>query len=166
MPERRRAQRAGFAKRVGAVIEILSPEDIEELLEKNFVGRVGVHSDGRTYVVPISYAYAHGCVYGHSAEGLKTRMMRKNPTVCFETDSVQDPFNWRSVIAWGTCEELHGEASEEAMRSLLMRFLPAKVQAAAERTLVLGRPGLADRRAVVYRIRLIEKTGRFEATER
>ena len=148
------------------MIEILSPDDIEELLEKSFVGRIGVHGDGRTYVVPIAYTYAHGCVYGHSTEGLKIRMMRKNPTVCFETDSVQDPFNWRSVITWGTFEELHGEAAEEAMRSLLLRFLPAKVQAAAERTIILGRPGLDDRRAVVYRIRLVEKTGRFEATQR
>jgi hypothetical protein len=87
--------------------------------------------------------------------------MRKNPLVCFETDSIQDVFNWRSVIAWGTFEELSGAAAGEAMRTLLLRFLPTKAQSTV-RSLTEDRPGIADDRAVVYRIRLIEKTGRFE----
>jgi hypothetical protein len=143
------------------MIEVLQPEEIERILSDNFIGRIGCHADARTYVIPIAYAYSMGAVYAHSLEGLKLRIMRKNPLVCFETDSIQDVFNWRSVIAWGTFEELSGAAADEAMRTLLLRFLPTKAQSTV-RSLTEDRPGIADDRAVVYRIRLIEKTGRFE----
>ena len=143
------------------MIEVLDPTRIEALLEAGSVGRVGCHADGRTYVVPIAYAYADGCVYGHSTEGLKIRMMRQNPSVCFEVDSVESVFHWSSVIAWGTYEELHGEAADAAMRTILVRFLQARANATI-RTLTQMRPGVSETGAVVYRIRLVEKTGRFE----
>lgn len=143
------------------MIQILEPAEIERVLSENFVGRIGCHGDGRTYVVPIAYAYSLGAIYAHSLEGLKLRIMRKTPSVCFETDSIQDVFNWRSVIAWGTFEELSGAAADEAMRTLLIRFLPDKTKSTV-RALAPDRPGVADDRAIVYRIRLIEKTGRVE----
>lgn len=145
------------------MIEILSSKEIERVLESNAIGRIGCYAEGRTYVVPVAYVYRGNAVYGHSAEGLKTRMMRKNPSVCFETDTVDDVFNWRSVIAWGVFEELSGEAAEDAMRAILLRFLDAKIQPYA-RPLAARRAGIAENAAVVYRIRLIEKTGRFERT--
>ena len=37
---------------------------IEALLGEEVVGRIGCHAEGRTYVVPITYVYADGCVYG------------------------------------------------------------------------------------------------------
>lgn len=143
------------------MIEILPDDEIEQLLVEHFVGRIGCHADGRTYVVPITYAYADGSIYGHSTEGLKLRMMRKNPNVCFQADAVEDVFNWRSVIAWGTYEELQGEAAERAMRTLVLRFVPTKTQATTRSWAGSG-PGVLDNRATVYRIRLIERTGRCE----
>lgn len=143
------------------VIEVLQSEQIERMLSENWVGRIGCHADGRTYVVPVAYAYSAGAIYAHSPEGLKIRIMRKNPSVCFETDVITDVFNWQSVIAWGVFEELQGAAAQEAMRTLLLRFLPAKTKSTL-RFLEQDRPGIADDRAIVYRIRLIEKTGRFE----
>ena len=146
------------------MIEVLSPEEIEVLLERSVVGRIGCYAEGRIYVVPVAYAYDAGCVYAHTAEGLKLRMMRKNPSVCFEVDTVESVFNWRSVIAWGTFEELHGAAAEDAMRAIMLRFLQTKAQPNS-RTLSSQRPGIASDQAVVYRIRLIEKMGRFEHTQ-
>jgi nitroimidazol reductase NimA-like FMN-containing flavoprotein (pyridoxamine 5'-phosphate oxidase superfamily) len=144
------------------VIEILSDAEIEELLAAQYVGRLGCHADGRTYVVPIAYAYRDGAVYAHTTEGLKLRMMRQNPNVCFEVDAVDNVFNWRSVVAWGAFEELRGQDADHALRTLLIHFLPAKAQATS-RLLEDSRPGVAaDDRATVYRIRLYEKTGRRE----
>jgi len=134
--------------------------EIERMLSKEFVGRIGCSADGRPYVVPVAYAYHNGCVYSHTTEGLKVRMMRRNPHVCFEVDRVVDEVNWRSVIARGTFEELHGEAAEEAMRLILLKFLPAKARAPGE--LPASRPGVREKGAVVYRIRLVERTGRFQ----
>lgn len=142
------------------MIRILADDEIERMLAQEFVGRLGCSADGRPYVVPVAYAYHNGCVYSHSADGLKIRMMRKNPYVCFEVDRVENEFNWRSVVAWGTFEELHGEPAEDAMRVILLKFLPAKAHAAGD--LPVSRPGVLEAGAVVYRIRLTERTGRFQ----
>jgi uncharacterized protein len=64
----------------------LKPEQINAVLFNEVVGRIGCHGEGRTYIVPITYVFDGDAVYGHSAEGLKIRMMRANPNVCFEVD--------------------------------------------------------------------------------
>jgi len=143
------------------MIQVLPDGEIERMLSQEFVGRVGCSADGRPYVVPVAYAYHGGCVYSHTTDGLKVRIMRRNPNVCFEVDRVEDEVNWRSVIARGTFEELHGAAAEDAMRLILLKFLPAKVRDAAGE-LPASRPGVLEKGAVVYRIRLTERTGRFQ----
>lgn len=136
----------------------LTAERIESVLRENVVGRIGVHAYGRTYVVPITYAYDGKHVYAHSAEGMKLHLMRENPHVCFEVDHMDDLANWHSVIAWGTFEELRGEAAREALEILLDRIEPE----------LAGPPGASAHPrsgmtpAVLYRILLEEKTGRFE----
>ena len=145
----------------------LTAQEIEELLRDEVTGRIGCHADGRTYVVPITYAYEKGYVYCHSAEGLKLRMMRKNPTVCFEVDRVQDVGNWKSVIATGRFEELSGRDVIAAMDVLISRF--GEMAAPAHPSFVLrssdAEPPRVDGRTIVlYRIHLAEKTGRFEKT--
>ena len=147
----------------------LSSQEVEELLRSEITGRIGCHAGGRTYVVPITYAYAKGYVYCHSAEGLKLRMMRKNPTVCFEVDRVENVGNWRSVIATGRFEELTGRDAIEAMDVLISRFGETGQDGSAHPSYVLrssgAEPPLADGRPIVlYRIHLAEKTGRFEKT--
>ena len=68
----------------------LTAPEVEALLRAEAEGRVGCHADGRTYVVPIVYAYDGEAVCGHSRDGLKLRMMRANPRVCFEVDRMRD----------------------------------------------------------------------------
>jgi nitroimidazol reductase NimA-like FMN-containing flavoprotein (pyridoxamine 5'-phosphate oxidase superfamily) len=147
------------------MIQTLPEDQIERTLHEQFMGRLGCHADGRTYVVPIAYAYEDGYIYGHTAEGTKVRMMRKNPNVCFEVDCVDGVSNWHSVIAWGRYEELHGESARQALRVLLLRFLSTKTRA-LDYPLLRTRPGVTDDAgAIIYRIRLIEKTGRFQKSE-
>src|SRR5450759_5847288 len=105
----------------------LSPTEIDELLRTEVVARLGCHSDGRTYVVPITYVYDGESLIGHSAYGLKLRMMRQNPAVCVEVDRLEDLANWRSVIAWGRFEELTGAAASAALVRLRERFRPLMV---------------------------------------
>ena len=144
----------------------LGHEEIEEFLRSSVVGRIGCHAEGRTYVVPITYAFEDGAIIGHSTNGLKLRMMRENPNVCFEVDRMEDLANWRSVVAWGHFEELQGSEADRAMATLLARMLPLAVTSETSfppkdlthqhRARVDGLP------AVVFRIRLTEMTGRFE----
>lgn len=103
----------------------LSRKDIQEILRSHAIGRLGCHARGLTYVVPISYVYdGANAIYFHSLDGLKIQMMRENPRVCFEVDTVEDPANWQSVIAWGTFEQLTGEAAAKGLELLLTRLLP------------------------------------------
>ena len=145
----------------------LSPEEIEEVLRSEITGRIGCHAEGRTYVVPVTYAYQAGDVYCHSAEGLKLRMMRKNPVVCFEVDRVEDVGNWKSVIATGRFEELSGRDVIGAMDVLISRLGQVGDTARSHPSYLLRSSetaGADGRPIVLFRILLKEKTGRFEKT--
>jgi nitroimidazol reductase NimA-like FMN-containing flavoprotein (pyridoxamine 5'-phosphate oxidase superfamily) len=148
----------------------LAVNEVERLLQSEPIARIGCHVEGRTYVVPVAYVYADGSLIGHSADGLKLQMLRKNPNVCVEIEHVDDLANWRSVIAWGRYEELSGGEAERALDLLMARFvtlitsetsLPSRASASPSTHArdVAGRP------SVVYRIRLKEKTGRFERSQ-
>lgn len=144
----------------------LASAEIERLLETEWVARLGCHVSGRTYVVPITYAYAQGALIAHSAAGLKLDMLRANPRICVEIEHVDDLANWRSVIAWGEFEELRADEAERALDRFLARLVPLTV-GAASLPLRGGDVSTAARRVAgaptfVYRIRLTEKTGRFE----
>jgi nitroimidazol reductase NimA-like FMN-containing flavoprotein (pyridoxamine 5'-phosphate oxidase superfamily) len=53
------------------VLGTLDVKQIEHLLRSETVGRIGVHADGRTYLVPTSFVYDGDAIYGHTAEGLR-----------------------------------------------------------------------------------------------
>jgi nitroimidazol reductase NimA-like FMN-containing flavoprotein (pyridoxamine 5'-phosphate oxidase superfamily) len=143
----------------------LNISEIEKLLGNQVVGRIGCHSDGKTYVVPISYAYDGQYIYCHTQEGMKVEMMRKNPKICFEVDNMRNMANWQSVISWGEFEELRDQAERNhAIERLAVRILPL----VASETVKLSSDwpfapnDLAKVGGVVFRVMLREKTGRFE----
>lgn len=59
----------------------LNKDQIEQVLQTQAIGRIGIHADERRYVVPVTYVFDKDSVYAHLREGLKIRMMRKNPRV-------------------------------------------------------------------------------------
>lgn len=128
---------------------------IERLLHEGGVGRIGCHHDGVTYVVPTTYVYDGVSIIGHTSDGMKLRMMRANPEVCFEIDRVVDMATWQSVIVQGRFEELHGADAQRALAKFVARFMPL---VAAEH----GGHHPSGRPAVMYRIDVRTKTGRFE----
>lgn len=143
----------------------LNPDQVEELLKKQFIGRIGCHADDITYVVPISYAYDGIYIYSHTFEGMKIEMMRKNPKVCFEIDDTKNLANWQSVVAWGEFEELKdGKERDEALQKLNARVLPVITSETMHISPQWPFPpqDTSAIKGVAYRIRLTEKTGRFE----
>ncbi|MCG2616291.1 pyridoxamine 5'-phosphate oxidase family protein [Terrimonas sp. NA20] len=143
----------------------LDQQEIEELLGRQMIGRLGCHADGMTYVVPISYAYTDGYIYCHSMDGLKMAMLRKNGQVCFQVDDTKELSNWRSVICWGDFEELDEEAGRiEALSLLNKRHFPVrtsqKMQINAEWPFVEAETG--EVKGIFFRIKVDNKTGRFE----
>lgn len=144
----------------------LSTSEIEDLLYQCNLGRIGCSYHGKIYVVPVNYIYDGRSVIAHSVEGLKIRMMRSNPSVCFEIDEVQNNKSWKSVIAQGTYQEIIGERERyDAMKLFVDKMLKLKVSTTAHP------PELQPERLhslhgsvkpVIYRIILSEKTGRYE----
>ncbi len=138
----------------------LDDAQIEQVLRSGTLGRLGMHAEGRTYVVPVTYVYDGDAIYGHTAEGMKVRMMRANPAVCFEVEDIDDMANWRTVIVWGEYEELSGDLATACMNLLHARLAPVTTSETAGPA---GRhPAAKDGVAVAYRIRPTVRTGRFE----
>jgi nitroimidazol reductase NimA-like FMN-containing flavoprotein (pyridoxamine 5'-phosphate oxidase superfamily) len=149
------------------MLGVLSEQEIDRLLRSEVVGRIGCSVEGRSYVVPVTYAYDGEAIYGHTAEGMKVRMMRQNPAVCFEVDHMDSMVSWRSVIVRGRYEELRGTAAAHAMGVLMDRLLPLVPSETAGlprdvQPSEVHRADVAGRHVVVYRILVEEKTGRFE----
>jgi len=141
----------------------LTPHEIESLLQSEVIGRVGCSANGITYVVPVSYAYDGKHIYAHSKEGMKIQLMRQNPLVCFEIDRMENPSNWKSVIVWGKYEELKGNDQKMGLQKLIARF---QQLATSETSMLHGLEGQQNDsgpyKAIIYRIEVKEKSGRFE----
>lgn len=148
------------------MIGILGPMQIEEVLSKQLIGRIACCNDGVPYVVPISYAYDGKDLYFHTREGKKVQMMRANPQVCFQVDHMHTMADWESVIAWGTFEEVAGkEEREHALKLLIARALPliSSVTTHFGKTWPFMQEPLSENiQGVLFRIRIKEKSGRFE----
>jgi len=139
------------------VLGTLTARQIDQVLHRATVGRIGVSAEGRTYVVPMTYVYDGDSVYGHTTLGQKVRMMRRNPTVGFEVDEIADMANWRSVIATGRYEELKGDMAEAASRLIAARLSPLTTSETA------GPSGKTRANGgIVFRIKLGETSGRYE----
>lgn len=143
----------------------LKSQEIEEVLHGAAFGRLGCHADGRTYIVPVGYAYDGSRVLVQTVAGMKIEMMRANPEVCFEVEEVQSLTNWRTVIAWGTFVELSGTEAAAAVGLLVDRLLPIVQEGPGARFGRAVTPTLREREhrpGVVFAIELREKSGRFE----
>jgi uncharacterized protein len=145
----------------------LNTTQIDQVLRSEVVGRIGCQGDGKIYVAPISYVYDGEYIYGHSADGMKLRMMQANPQVCFQVDHIDNLANWVSVIAWGVFEEVADEDAKIAMRLFLDRMEPLQASETAlspHRAPAVGGPAIDMQgdKVVFFRIKLSERTGRFE----
>lgn len=143
----------------------LDTYQIDDVLTKQFVGRIGCSLQGETYIVPISFAYEDNYIYCLTKEGKKATIMRENPKVCFQVDEMKTMANWRSVVVQGRFEELTSkEDRTKALQILLNRYLPVMSSV----TTHLGdywpfRPEDVNRiEGIVFRIAINEKTGKFE----
>lgn len=147
---------------------ILTADQIQALLHQQTLGRLGCHAQGLTYVVPISYAYKEGYIYGYTSEGLKVSMLRQNNKVCFQVDNTTDLSNWQSVICWGEYEEITDDTGKTQALSLLnARNFPMhtsqKMHINAEWP--FKEDDISKPLGIFFRIRVEDLTGRYEMAE-
>ena len=156
---------------------ILDPKSTDDLLARNDVGRIGIYDGVRCHVIPVSYAFESGAVIAGSGDGEKLRLLRLRPhDVCFEVDERDSLGNWRSVIGWGTFEELAPLPGIGAMQLLVEHLRdvegdqhpPAMTaprmsgETGAHPDLPIYAADVPGRAPVAFRIRLRERTGRYE----
>jgi len=151
------------------MLEKLNNKEIEATIHGQLVGRLGCHADGKTYVVPISYAYDGEYLYCRTFEGMKIKMMRKNPNVCFQVDDTRNLSNWKSVICWGEFEELtEPKDRQHAIRQLFNRIVPSisseTMHLTADWPFAVANAEEPEVEGILFRIKLTEKTGSCEIT--
>jgi nitroimidazol reductase NimA-like FMN-containing flavoprotein (pyridoxamine 5'-phosphate oxidase superfamily) len=145
----------------------LNEIEIEALLERNAMGRLGCTNGDSVYVVPMSYIYHNNQILAHSTEGKKIEFMRSHPKVCFEVDEVENYGNWKSVIVWGNFEEVEDELEkQEHMELMVEKMMKLKVPETASPPHAFAerprphQPGYVQ--VVIWRIAINKKSGRFE----
>jgi uncharacterized protein len=103
--------------------EIQDRKAIDEIITRAEVCRLGLCSDNKPYVVPVSFGYDGKYIYFHTAsEGMAIDYFLSNNQVCFEvehevsiikneTSACAWSHSFYSVIGFGTIQELT-EASQ------------------------------------------------------
>ena len=82
--------------------EIIDKSEIESIIRKSMVCRLGLVDGGMPYVVPLCFGYDNGALFFHSAkEGKKIEILRRNSRVCFEFDIAPEVKTGKSACAWG-----------------------------------------------------------------
>ena len=133
----------------------LGNTDALAILREGTLGRLGCIASGWPYVVPVNYFFDGKDIYVHTLPGKKLDALRSNPRVCLQVDKIKDPYNWRSVIAYGTFEEISAEETRENILTRMYSRLPHMTP--VESRLVEGAKG-----TVVFRIKVEEVTGMAE----
>lgn len=114
--------------------EITEKKEIEEIVKKATICRVGLSVRGEPYVFPVNYGYQTDCLYFHSAkDGQKIEMMKENPRVCFQMDTDVEilpadiacdwSIKYRSVIGFGKAELLDSpEEKKHALKTIMSQY--------------------------------------------
>jgi nitroimidazol reductase NimA-like FMN-containing flavoprotein (pyridoxamine 5'-phosphate oxidase superfamily) len=112
-------------------------KEMEALLDRMAVGRLGLTTNEGPYVVPLNYLYADGCIYLHSSlEGRKMDILRDNPRVCFLVDEVGPQVEWdigcgftqiyESVMCFGSSELVEDhEEKRHILEQMIRKFTPS-----------------------------------------
>ena len=114
--------------------EIVLVSEIEAVIRRALVCRLGLSDNGMPYVVPLCFGYRDRTVYVHSAkDGRKIDILRKNPNVCvaFEADTeiieAENACDWgmafKCVIGFGTASFLEDEEGKEnALEAIMAHY--------------------------------------------
>lgn len=114
--------------------QALSPEGCRAVLERGTAGVLALSGDeGYPYAVPLSYVYADGKLYFHSAKaGHKVDAVRNCPKASFcvidQDHIVPEEYTsyFRSVIAFGTVRILEEDGEKRAaIEKLAVKYAPA-----------------------------------------
>lgn len=136
----------------------MNSEESLALLRSARLGRLGCVAEGEPYVVPVNYVFDGECVVSHSLPGRKITAMRAQPRVCLQVDELTNQFSWKSVIAYGTFEEVSSQDERSRALGTLLSLFPRLTPVESRIAEDASAPA-----PIVYRIRIDRVTGIREA---
>ena len=110
--------------------------EMDRLLDRMPVGRLGMSTDDGPYVVPVNFIYADECIYFHSGlKGKKVEALRTDPRVCFVVDEPGPQVTWEqgcgitqiyeSVMCFGKAEFIKDISERRRILEMLIsKYLP------------------------------------------
>jgi uncharacterized protein len=119
------------ASRGKPTFRVLPKAECEAMLARHHVGRLAYSFRDRVDIEPIGYVYARGALVFRTAPGFKLEALAHRPWVALEIDEVEGPFDWRSVVVYGTAYVLEAKGSDAVVRAhraavrSLRRLVPA-----------------------------------------
>ena len=132
-------------------------EDAQQRFRRNRIGRLAMVDAAGPYVVPISFVYADGAIYGHTSPGMKLSLLRRSPQVALLVDEIQQLAVWESVLVRGRWHELTTADEQYRARCLILNAFGSPWWATAGHG---HRTTLAD--ATFHRIDIEAVTGRSQ----
>ena len=142
--------------------EILDREEIESIIKKADVCRLGLSDNNIPYIVPLNFGYKENCLYFHTAKvGKKMDMIKTNNMVCFELDidhevvRAENPCDWnmkfQSVIGYGKAFVLTDAEEKRQALDVIIEHYSGQTDEYAEK--------LVDRLAVI-KVEIESMTGK------
>src|SRR5436309_1458056 len=107
-----------------AMVGLLHPDEIEEVLHRHHIGHLACLTAEGPYIVPITYAYRSGVIFGHTRSGRKLTALRADRRICFEVEERCSPTIWRSVVVRGTFEEVTADDERRVALACLAGAMP------------------------------------------
>jgi nitroimidazol reductase NimA-like FMN-containing flavoprotein (pyridoxamine 5'-phosphate oxidase superfamily) len=101
----------------------LDRRQIDEVLGKQMVGRIGFSRQGRIQIIPVTYAYDASSIYWVVPEDLDMASLHPDTEVCFEAELMNGMGSWKYVSAWGGCRPLEGREETKHALALLAKHL-------------------------------------------
>jgi len=92
------------------MIKNLDQKEINFILENNYIGHLGYISQGKPFVIPITYFFdiKRNIIICYSGDGHKINAMRKNNAVSLQVADIKTVNDWRSVLVHGVFEQHFG----------------------------------------------------------
>jgi uncharacterized protein len=143
----------------------LNKMQMMNVLISQHMGRLACTDGNKPYIVPVTYAFNGKEIYAQTNEGKKLNIMRKNPHVCMQVDSIFNMANWQSVVITGTFHELKGKEMTKARSYLYDHVLPLMTSSTVHAHEHEVKSNIDDDsriKKIMYRIRINKMTGRFE----
>jgi nitroimidazol reductase NimA-like FMN-containing flavoprotein (pyridoxamine 5'-phosphate oxidase superfamily) len=143
------------------IVREMTEQENTAVVSAGRLARLACAKEGQPYVVPIHYAFADHHLYSFSMPGQKVDWMLSNPKVCVQIDDLSSARSWKSVVVYGTFEELPDRIGTKVARDHAWTLLEKHANWWEPGGLKPTLPPVAGAsNHLFYRIRIESMTGR------